>query len=222
MSKKSISLDSEQPHLILCEGIDAYFFMIWFLDDIKKQEQQFSSFKVYDFGGIKQLTSYLTSLTKIGEFEDIVKSITIIRDAETNAAGTCRSIQYSLRSLGFAEPDSPCTPKKDTTVNYPDITTGFLLFPTCSEKLENGTLEDLCLNILQKENASSILDNADKALKSCNTEFSCPHKNRLHTFFSLTDEYVSLKLGEAAKCKAFSYNAPEIKSLKDFLEKMQQ
>lgn len=222
MSKKSISLDSEQPHLILCEGIDAYYFMIWFLDDVKKQQQQFSSFKVYNFGGIKQLTAYLASLTKMEEFEDVAKSITIIRDAETDATGTCRSIQYSLRSLGFAVPDSPCVPKKDTTVSYPDITTGFLLFPTCSEKIENGTLEDLCLNILQKENASSILDNVDKALESCNTKFSCPHKNRLHTFFSFTDEYVSLKLGEAARCKAFSYDTPEIESLKNFLDKMQK
>lgn len=218
--KDKIYIEHSYPNLILCEGIDAFYFMLWFLDYIKKIEIKFSSFKVYDFGGISQLKNYISLLTKLNGFEEIVKSITIIRDAETNASGACDSIKNSLQSLGFAVPTAPCTPMQDIQSKYPDIKTGFLLFPTCSETVENGTLEDLCLNIIKGEDAQSILDTVDNALKLYKHTFSCPHKNRLHTFFSFTNEYVSLKIGEAAKCGAFSYDKPEIKNLKKFLAQM--
>lgn len=92
-----------------------------------------------------------------------------------------------------------------------------MLFPTCSNEIANGTLEDLCLNILDREDSSSILHDIDKALEPYKSNLSRIYKNRLHAFFSFTNEYVSLKIGEAARCKAFSYDGPEMTSLKKFL-----
>lgn len=217
--QERIKIDPLYPHLVLCEGNDAYYFIIWFLDDIKNKDKQFSYFKVYNFGGTYDLTDYISILTKEDDFAK-VKSITIIRDAETDALAACSSIKHSLQEVGLSVPENPCTPHKDAHSEYPDVITGFLLFPTCSTKLANGTLEDLCLKILSKENASSILDNVDKSLEPYKNKLPRFHKNRLHAFFSFTNEYVSLKIGEAARCKAFSYSSPEMINLKHFLEEI--
>ena len=217
-----ISIDSSTPHLILCEGVDALYFLKCFLDGRKKSQQEFSLFRVYNFGGISELKKYLTSLAKLSEFEDVVRSITIIRDAENSASSACDSIKGALRSLRFAVPETPCLPARDMGSSYPDITTGFLLFPTCSASIKDGTLEDLCLNILKKEDASSILATVDKALAPYKENLPRLHKNKLHSFFSLTNEYVSLKIGEAARNKAFRDDSAEMESLKSFLIQMQQ
>ena len=217
--QEKIKIDPSCPHLVLCEGADAYYFLIWFLDDIKNKEPQFSFFKVYDFGGIDELKNYISALSKEDNF-DIVKSITIIRDAETNALAACSSIKNSLQKVGLSVPETPCTPCNDTNSQYPDIVTGFLLFPTCSTSLEDGTLEDLCLKILSKKDAPLILDDVDKSLELYRNRLPRFHKNRLHVFFSFTDEYVSLKIGEAAQHKAFSYTSPEMTNLKYFLEEI--
>ena len=214
--QETIEIDPLHPHLILCEGKDVYNFIVNFLDETEKIYKDFFNFYVYDFKGIKQLTKYILNFIKQDSF-DIVKSITIIRDAERDAIAACSSIKESLRKAGLSVPQTPCTPVKDINSDFPDIATGFVLFPTCSNEIANGTLEDLCLNILDREDSSSILHDIDKALEPYKSNLSRIHKNRLHAFFSFTNEYVSLKIGEAARCKAFSYDGPEMTSLKKFL-----
>ena len=51
---------------------------------------------------------------------------------------------------------------------------------------------------------------------------SYPHefKTKLHTYFSVTDEYVSLKIGEAAKAGAFNWNSNKLLPLKNFLSEI--
>ena len=53
----------------------------------------------------------------------------------------------------------------------------------------------------------------DKELRSFPRKF----KTRLHTYFSITDNYVSLKIGEAAKAGAFNWESPKLSPLKSFL-----
>jgi hypothetical protein len=209
----------ETPHLILCEGLDAKLFILWFLDFHKRQDSAFAAFRAYDFGGITDLTPFLRTISKTEGFRIIVRSICILRDAETAASDACRSIQASLRTCGFSVPDRPCV-KADGSVNYPQIATGFALFPDICGILESGTLEDLCLRILGKDDAEEILTCADAALAPRKEHLSRFHKNRLHTYFSLTDEFVSLKIGQAAQANAFNYESSDIIPLKSFLLQM--
>jgi hypothetical protein len=218
--KEKDKIYPETPHLILCEGVDAHRFFIWLLEFLIKSEQIFEKFKVYDFGGICELRKYLENLSKTEDFKKIVRSLCIIRDAEKDATGACQSIEKALQDCGFANSASPYVKASDPLSKYPQIATGFILFPSCSKTLENGTLEDLCLKILAKDNAKSILQNAEKALEPYLTQLQHPHKNHLHTYFSMTNEFVSLKIGEAAKANAFRWNSPEINSLKSFLLQM--
>ena len=141
---------------------------------------------------------------------DQVKTILVIRDAEKDAHGATQSITDAFRRNNFSCASGPNVLSKEGTPR-----TGFTLFPSCNDKLENGTLEDLCLRTLSKEQSRDILLKADSLVKEfC---FKRPHKNLLHTYFSLTDKYVALKIGEATKAGAFDLMHPEVESLRNFM-----
>lgn len=217
-------INPEKPHLILCEGIDAFNFLIWFLDDIKKRDKKFEAFHVYNFGGITELSAALETMSLDENFKTCLQSVSIIRDAETNAEGAIQSIKSALQSAGLIVPSCPCSPERDPgeSTKYPTITVGYLLFPTCSSNCENGTLEDLCLSILAKDDANTILEDVNRAIQPYiqNGKLPRQHKNKLHAYFSFTDDFVSLKIGEAARAGAFSWTSPQIELLKKFLNAM--
>jgi hypothetical protein len=199
----------QKPHLILCEGADATYYIIELLETWGQTNSEFEAFQALDFGGVKNLNRYLKTLSLRPNYE-IVKSVTIIRDAEQDAQAATMSIVDSLRSNGFY-----CASRANAVSEGDFPKTGFVLFPTCNENPENGTLEDLCLRTLSQKNADEVLGVVDSVAQ--NFKFKRPHKNRLHAYFSLTDEYVGLKIGEAAKACAFNFESPEIASLKNFL-----
>jgi hypothetical protein len=217
--KEKYKIDPETPHLIFCEGKDEYFFLIRLLDYLKLKELAFADFCLYDFGGINELKINLRNIVKTDGFKENVQSLCILRDAETNATSACQSITAAFRDCGFAVPTGPCS-RADGGCAYPQIATGFALFPDFDDKPKSGTLEDLCLRILAKSDSKDVLAHADTTLELYKKHLPQLHKNRLHTYFSLTKEFVSLKIGEAAKANAFRWDSPEINSLKTFLLQM--
>ncbi len=214
---KNISISINKPHIILIEGVDAKLFFIPYLDFAIKQNKEYEKFWLYDYGGINDLNMYLSLLKKVENF-DKVQSICIIRDAETSASNACDSIKYSLTKAGLACPDGPFFAKCDNTCCYPKIKTGFVLFPECGTSPINGTLENLCLNQLSDNNAKTILQDVEPLLEKYKSSLPRLHKNRLHSYFSLTDRYVSLKIGEATQANAFKFTGGAMDNLKNFLD----
>ena len=203
-----------KSHLILCEGRDGLRFCIEMLAHFSSENVAFNNFQALDFGGITELKEYLRLLLLRPGFAD-VRSITVIRDAEDNAEGAVQSILNSFSSCCLPRPSGPGQPAESDVDN---LKTGFVLFPNCSANPAAGTLEDLCLAILADKNAPEVLETVDSTLSSYT--FKRRHKNRLHTYLSLTDKYVSLKIGEAAKAEAFAFSGPALEALKDFLLQM--
>jgi hypothetical protein len=212
VSKKNKGI--KKPHLILCEGEDATQYIIWLLDFFINIEgdKEFEDFLAFDFGGIDDLSNFLSVLKNLANYET-VRSITIVRDAEGNAQSAVENITRALGNNGFSYASNVNTVSKGGQPK-----TGFVLFPSCSGELESGTLENLCLRTLSDVNSGKILSAVDSVVK--NFDFKRPHKNRLHTYFSLTDKFVALKIGEAAHARAFNFHCPEIESLKLFLSQM--
>jgi hypothetical protein len=202
----------ERPRLILCEGKDAVYYLIELLKIFIEQDSRFEDYQALDFEGNSDLRPYLGTLRAMEGYER-VQSIVVVRDAEKNAESAVQSIVGAFRAYGFGCPSTPCVMSNAGTPR-----TGFVLFPSCCDELENGTLEDLCLRTLSKEDSNDILSRVDTLVGDLH--FRSPHKNRLHTYFSLTDDYVSCKIGEAAKARAFNFNSPEIESLRRFLSQM--
>ncbi|MGM9771341.1 MAG: DUF3226 domain-containing protein, partial [Segatella copri] len=101
---------------------------------------------------------------------------------------------------------------------------GYLLFPTCDSLVKDGTLEDLCLSILAEECGFGIIGDIQNFMDELGFKYNrkYPHefKTKLHTYFSVTDEYVSLKVGEAARAGAFDWNSDKLAPLKSFLSEI--
>ena len=207
-------------HIILCEGRDAEEFMINFLNSVKSDRADFlhHEIQVFDFGGNENLYNFIEILKKMDGY-DRVRSMLVIRDAEASSERAQNDIQAALTRAKLP------TPRSVYAWESGDINTAFLLFPTCDRASANGTLEDLCLSILAEDGKAEILNDIDDFIMSLkqNRERRFPHefKAKLHTYFSVTDRYVSLKIGEAARAGAFDWENEALDALRRFVESME-
>lgn len=204
-----------KPYLLLCEGRDAEGFLINYLNsDALKQDQRLANeIQVFDFGGNDDLSNYLMNLKNMDKF-DQVKSIAVIRDAERDYAKACREVRSSFERCGLISSENCGTWRK----NDAGPSVGFMLFPLNGNA---GTLEDLCLQILSENNNTAILSSIDEFLSvmesSYGRQYQRKHKNKLHTYLSSSDKYVTMPFGLASKAGAFDWGSYELEPLKKFL-----
>jgi hypothetical protein len=173
-------------------------------------------FQADDFGGNEQLSIYLKALDNRPGF-DHVKSLIILRDAETDITLAENAVKSALGGANYATPQSLCCvqPPKN---GYKRIATAYALFPAFNQ-CEVGTLEDLCLKTLLGVDSQGVLAVANGAVDVVEEKFGkrrWTHKSKLHTYLSLTD-CVTLKLGESANAHAFDLDADELNPFVDLL-----
>jgi hypothetical protein len=183
-------------------------------------DTQLDKFQVINPGGNTELSIFVKTLHNLPKFS-IVKSLTIARDSEKNPQGASRSVQTCLEKGGFSVPPAPGKIASPAGSEH-NVKVGYILFPKINAE-GAGTLEDLCLNSLASSHKDKILEISDRVIESVSksiNELRRPHKNRLHTYLSLTNDFVGLKLGEAAKANAFNILTSEIETLKTFLSVM--
>lgn len=206
-------------YIILCEGVDTMNFLLYYLNskELKDDERFSNDIQLLSFGGINELPLYIANLKSMEGF-DSLKSILIVRDAETDVDMAVSMVKKALKNNGLPVPDSSSSWK-----NQPDnkIRVAFTLMPACSTEPVAGALEDLCWKIL--------VNNADNEVRSDVREFvsqmknkyqsisSHEHKSRLHTFFSVNENLISLKIGEASKTGAFDWKSPCLDPLKKII-----
>ena len=217
----------DKPHVILCEGRDAKYFLIWYLCFLEKINPVFKKFCVYDFGGVNELPQFFKSFSMQSDFRKTVKSVSVIRDGEKDFKGACDSVKEAFKKCQFNMPDRPFYCITNSKEGY-NIKTGFILFPKISSEPQNGALEDLCLQILSKSDASALVEKgkallnelSDEAGMKLDEKFPRKHKNQLSLYFSMTDDFTFCKIGEAAKAGAFDFQHSALTPLKEFLLKM--
>jgi hypothetical protein len=223
--EKHAIFDINKPHLITCEGADGAGFLSYLVGAWEVNDSVFSKFQVTNFGGNSELRRYLKTSPSVDGFYAL-KSITIIRDAEGDCSGAVQSVQSALRNNQYcvpSEPCNPCDPDPDIITGeilQSKLRTGFALFPSCGVSPMNGTLEDLCIEALSISDSDAAMAASDKAVEAVQKNkgmFKRPHKNRLHSYFSLTDKYVTMNIATAAKAGAFSLCNDELENLKSFL-----
>ncbi|MDR1084677.1 MAG: hypothetical protein LBP22_07395 [Deltaproteobacteria bacterium] len=183
------------PNLIACEGVDAKYFLIYYLEHLKKIDCMYNNFQVEDFGGNTELSKFIKILPLLPDFNHL-KTLTIVRDSEPNSKKAIQSVQNTLKNCNFAVPDLCCQIMKPSDKNH-NVHIGFTLFPSFTDDC-SGSLEDLCLEIVTSSESKSLLKIVDKTIDSVNKvvfRLKRPHKNRLHTYLSLTTDFVGLKIG---------------------------
>lgn len=214
---KTDKLVIERQFLILTEGADAYYYLIWMLNsEVFAGDNRFiNDIQVLDFGGITELKGYLMALKQLDNFPD-VKGMMVIRDAESDYESAVREIKQALLENDMESEDKPGSWK----IGSPAIC--YALFPSCDDAPKNGTLEDLCLSTISDANWDSLQSEIDVFLEKIKTEYGEKYprefKNKLHVYFSIKDKYVGLKIGEAAKANAFNWDNPGVLSLKRIIK----
>lgn len=207
--------------LIFCEGRDEWNFLYYWLNsEALANEEGFSrDIQLVDFEGNENLPNKLKVYRNIDNFSSVTH-LMIIRDAEQNPSGAVQSIQSSLHSAGFSSPDSPA---KWCFDSRNEIHIGFLPFPRLTAQPVSGTLEDLCVQILAGPDAPKYMDIVDSFLGTIESDFGSfthKHKTQLHTYFSVSNKFTGLKIGESAKAGAFDWDNPKLDPLKDFVRCM--
>ena len=208
----------EKKYLVLCEGVDALYFLIHYLnsEQLKGDPRFADDIQVMDFGGINDLPRFLLTLQGMERFDE-VESIAIIRDAETDAKAAVSSIKSALQSAGLPVPPALNQWQKES--DKPQ--TAFTLFPTCDQNPKTGALEDFCWDLLRdrRDDLKTEVDEFVARIKTTyGTVTSHQHKSRLHAFFSVNQNLVSLKIGEAAGAGAFDWGKSELLPLKNMLQ----
>lgn len=208
-----------RPHLILCEGRDEERFFISYINSKERiaDDKRFDTdVQVINFGGNEELPRFLKMLPVAPGFSK-VKTILIARDAENSVDDAVLQVQAAIKNAGLIVPERPCEWK-----NSKDYAIAFVLFPTLSTRIENGTLENFCMKILKTEyNPDAVLKELTGTMANLERQElrTFPHdfKTKLHGFFTLTDKFVGLKIGEASDSGAFDWGSEEFKELNRLL-----
>lgn len=213
-----------QPHLIICEGIDDQLFLIRLLEVWAKDRPTiWNKYQVIRTEGNKSLQSKLEAISDQEGFADdtnTVESITVIFDADKDPIAASKYVCKTLKDAGFAYPSSPAKKFTDKQALFPDVATGFILFPRLDDCPAPGSLESLCLDIMTIDSASCIRCCVEEAIESLGCSFIWPNKNRLNAMLSFTNRYVGMKIGEAAKAGAFDFSSDRFTALRNFLLEM--
>lgn len=208
MRKSPNLLIDSQPALLLCEGVDEKYFLQWYITHyLIKLDSNFNKIQIVDFGGIKELKTKLKIISGQENF-DKIKRIAVIRDAETNWEAALDSVRDSIISSGI---------DFDLFSSY----SVYLLPGKDDDNWTNGTLEDLCVQLLDNDKCLEISRNyLNSIAENRGCEFKRRHKNLLHAYLSGTDEFVGMKIGEAARANAFNWRSAQLDDLKEFLYKL--
>ena len=205
MSNKKLTI--QKTKLVLAEGADAYFFLIWALEAYAINDVQ-----VMNFGGIDELDNFMNVLTQLDGFDD-VESLVVARDAETNYQNALDNVKNSFTRNNLFAPDN--------AFEFNDATpkTAIMIFPGYNNdgQLENGCLENLCLKTID----DPVLESAKQYLQNISErheQLSHENKSLIHSYLSVKNKFVGSKIGEAARFGAWNWSANVLEPFKRILE----
>lgn len=202
-------LNPECKTLILAEGLDAKLFLIWALE-----AYHLESIQVEAFDGNSKLSVEL-KIWKLSEGFNNIETIIIARDAETNGDAAIESVLSVLKSHSLPLPAKAF----QYSAPYPKV--AIMLFPGLEMEaiIQKGTLEDLCLRTIE-QTSTDILTKSETFVKQIDDirPINRKHKANLHTYLSVNEKYIGLKVGEAARCGAWDWQSDAMAPFRNILE----
>jgi hypothetical protein len=207
-------VEIKETKLLLVEGADAYYFFIWAC-----QAFGANGIQVLDFGGIKNLGQFLKQLPLLSGYEN-VESIVIGRDAEQNPEAAVKSVSGALKKARLPVPAKPF----EFLSSAPRV--AFMLFPgfvineAGKERLSAGTLEDLCLEIIEDPVTLGCVDHYVDCLLDSGQDVKHLHKTKVHAYLAGKSDFVGLKIGEAARVGAWNWNHSKLELFRGIITGM--
>lgn len=200
-------IEITQNNLLLVEGKEDKIFF-----DALIIHQNMQNIQIISYEGTSNLRTFLKGvLLKAPEFHNRVKSLGIVRDADTNATSTFQSICDALQNAGLSVPANPL----ELTSQNPKITV--MVIPHGST---SGMLEDLCLKAVISDPATPCMEQYFECLQQLPS--SLPNnisKAKVHAFLASRHE-PDLRLGEAAKAGYWPWENNAFDHVKFFLQQI--
>jgi len=178
-----------KPNVLIVEGKDDKLFLGALIKHLAIE-----SIQVLPIGGKTKFGKNLKGLKPTPGFDD-VKSLGIIRDADTNPKSAFQSVCDALDDVGLPVPDKPLEPAGQE----PSVTV--LILP---KENASGCLETLCLEAQEREPAMHCVEEYFECLRKHGvSEPSNPStlcKAKVHVFLA-SKKKAGLRLGESARSK---------------------
>lgn len=195
-----------EDRLLLVEGRDESHLLGKLIEacfsDNKTQMQ------VMDIGGKTTLGRNLKAVHTIALSRPSLRSIGIVRDADTDAADSFKSVCDSVRQAGYTPPLAHA----EFSDASPSI--GIFIVPDGSEP---GAIETVCRRSVQDEDAAKCVEaymeclEVHDALKS-----NVPDKTFAHAYLAATLDPVA-RVGEGALQGVWNFQSPAFASLRQFI-----
>lgn len=200
---RAIQIESETQ--LLVEGRDECNFFEAFIEHLS---QEHLDIQIHDFGGVNGLRGFLRAFVLSPGFESTVRSIGIVRDAETCAESAFQSVRSSLETAGLPLPAQPGYP----TDSNPKVTV--LILPGDNRP---GMLETLLCGSFKDSPEDLCIDdflNCVNAIPGISVDR--PYKARAHAYLATKpDPHVSV--GVAAKNGYWDLDHPVLDEVRSFL-----
>ena len=199
------SFDPQKPYVIVCEGDDDKIFLQEYLKFLDKKCHYINQneFLILCANGVDNIAKN-TKNYKNYDYYDTIKSILFIRDADSDVERALNSLTGNIKDVWNIKLNR----YGDFQTDNDKIKIGFFIFPGPDESgnYRNGTLEDLCAEVLKLPDCvlTLVCEHIQK-LNENGIDLKTPHKNRLHLCLDSTNDFIGAKIGESAKRKAFNF-----------------
>lgn len=198
------AIQIESAVQLLVEGNDQRNFFEAFINHLAIENIQ-----VQNFGGVDELRSFLLALADAPNFHETVRSIDIVRDAETSATGAFQSVQTSLANAGLPVPGSP----GKRTGASPIVTA--LILP---DENRQGMLETLLCESFAGTPVDQCIDGFFRCVERFpDVSVGRPDKARARVYLT-TKPDPHLSVGVAAKKGYWDLQHSVFNNVRDFLQ----
>ena len=203
---RNLGIQISEDRLLLVEGRDEFHL---FKQLIKTCFSGRPGIQVMDIGGKTTLGRNLRTVYTAALSRSSLRAIGIVRDADTNATASFRSVRGSVQQAGYTPPSI------HAKFSNASPAIGIFMVPDGSR---SGAIETICRSSVQGDRVAKCVDeyinclNARNALKS-----TIPDKTFTHAYLAASSDPVA-RVGEGALQGVWDFQSPAFADLRKFID----
>lgn len=182
--------------VLLVEGNTPLHFFEALLSELALQDEV----EICNFGGVRDLRAAARTLASSSEFRRLVKSVGVVRDAETNVKAARQSAEDALTAAGLPE----------------GVETSVFILP---DNKRPGMIETLCIESVRQDPVFSCVEQFFQCVETQGVDLpGAPQDAKSYAqAFLATRKEVQLYPGIAAYRGYWPWDSPVFEDLKNFL-----
>ncbi len=193
------------PVAVAVEGLDyCYALLSQIKDDPELQDVQLWNYKGDDAGSLKR---WLKLFRTLEGFEERIRAIGIIRDAEEDAEKTVLRTIRALTNTGFTAPNKPM----EVTATTPSV--GFLIMPHDGD---SGCLEHAMLEARGSDPRLECVEKYLECVGESGRNENWKAKLKVHALIA-AGKNPAWTLGQSVAAGVWDFRHPSLKIMKDFM-----